>query len=119
MPRNTNRRYVQDTEFAIWAVKKGKPWVFNLPTDKKYLRAEFHTSTVAGKEKVKHPTQKSIKLMKEIINIHTNKNDSILDPFMGSGSTGVAAKETGRRFTGIEIDYDYYKIAVERLGDKK
>ena len=119
MPRNTNRRYVQDTEFAIWAVSPKKPWVFNRPKDKKYLRAEFNSATVAGHERTSHPTQKSLKVMSEIIEIHTNKGDSILDPFMGSGTTGVAAKKLGRHFTGIELDENYIKIASERLGGNR
>ncbi|MBT1395620.1 DNA (cytosine-5-)-methyltransferase, partial [Mycoplasma bovis] len=63
MPRNVDRRYVQDTEFAIWAVKSNSKWVFNKPDSKSYLRANFETSVVSGREKVSHPTQKSLKLM--------------------------------------------------------
>lgn len=53
--------------------------------------------------------------MKEMIEIHTNKEDVILDPFMGSGSTGVAALELNRKFIGIDNDEKYYKIALKRL----
>ncbi|MBR2641244.1 site-specific DNA-methyltransferase [Candidatus Saccharibacteria bacterium] len=115
MPRNINRRYVQDTEFAIWAVKPKKPWVFNLPENAKYLRAEYKTPTVLGKERVGHPTQKSLKLMTDIIKVHTNPGDCVLDPFMGSGTTGVAAINLSRDFIGIEIDESYYKTALNRL----
>lgn len=115
MPRNINRRYVQDTEFAIWAVKPKKKWVFNKPENVPYLRAEFKTATVAGKERTIHPTQKSYKLMMEIIKIHTNKGDKILDPFMGVGTTGVAAIDCGRRFVGIEISSEYFNIATDRF----
>lgn len=118
MPRNINRRYVQDTEYAIWAVKKGEKWVFNKPMDTSYLRAEFHTATVSGNERTKHPTQKSLMLMKDIIKIHTNINESILDPFMGSGTTGVAAINLDRKFIGIEIDKEYYSIAEKRIRDE-
>ncbi|MDK1742879.1 DNA-methyltransferase [Dellaglioa algida] len=115
MPRNINRRYVVDTEYAVWAVKKGKKWVFNKPDDEPYKRAEFRTPTVSGKERTNHPTQKSLKLMKDLINIHTNKDEIVLDPFMGSGTTGVAALELNRDFIGIEIDKDYFEIAKNRL----
>ena len=115
MPRNVDRRYVQDMEFAIWAVKKNAKWVFNKPIDKPYLRAMFSTSLVSGKEKLGHPTQKSFKLMKEIVSIHTNPGDLILDPFMGSGSTGEAALKCNRRFMGIELDNNYYEMAKKRL----
>ena len=119
MPRNVTRRYVQDTEFAVWAVKQSGKWVFNKPDDTPYLRAEIKTSTVSGHERTKHPTQKSRKLMSEIIKIHTNKNDIILDPFMGTGTTGVAALENGRKFIGIEISKEYFEIARERLTNEK
>lgn len=115
MPRNIERRYVQDMEFAIWAVKKGAKWVFNKPYEKPYLRAIYSTSIVHGKEKNGHPTQKSIELMKEIISVHTNKDDIILDPFMGSGSTGEAACELNRKFVGIELEKKYYDITMERI----
>lgn len=115
MPRNINRRYVQDTEFAIWSVKKGAKWIFNKPLNKSYLRSTFTTSVVLGKERTNHPTQKSLKLMKEIIKIHTNENDIILDPFMGSGTTGVASILLNRNFYGIEFESEYFEIAKQRL----
>lgn len=115
MPRNINRRYVQDTEYAVWAVKKGAKWVFNKPENVSYLRPEFKTSTVSGKERTLHPTQKSLKLMEDIIRIHTDENEVILDPFMGSGTTGVAALRNNRLFIGNEIDKDYFKISNSRL----
>lgn len=115
MPRNIERRYVQDMEFAIWGIKKNAKWIFNKPKDVPYLRSLFETPLVSGNEKTEHPTQKSLKLMEEIIKIHTNPNDLILDPFMGSGTTGVAAINTNRRFIGIENTSSYYKIAIDRL----
>ncbi|MBR6810869.1 DNA (cytosine-5-)-methyltransferase [Candidatus Saccharibacteria bacterium] len=118
MPRNIDRRYVQDTEYAIWAVKPKKPWVFNKKADKPYLRAEYRTSTVSGNERTSHPTQKSEKLMSEIIEVHSNKGDLILDPFMGSGTTGVSALSKGRRFIGCELSEEYFDIAKERISNK-
>lgn len=115
MPRNIDRRYVQDMEFAIWGVKKGAKWVFNKPKNKPYLRSIFESSTVSGKEKTIHPTQKSEHVLSEIIKIHTNKNEIILDPFMGSGTTGVAAIKNNRQFIGVELSEEYYKIAKKRV----
>ncbi len=115
MPRNTNRRYVQDMEFAIWGVKKNAKWTFNKPQNKPYLRSVFETSVVSGSERTIHPTQKSLELMKKIIEIHTNKGDVILDPFMGSGTTGVACIQKGRKFVGVEVNVDYFDIAVSRI----
>src|SRR5574344_2011735 len=87
MPRNINRRYVQDMEFAIWAVKKSAKWIFNKSDNIPYCRSLFTTPTVSGTERTEHPTQKSLELMKQIISIHTNEGQTILDPFMGSGTT--------------------------------
>lgn len=115
MPRNINRRYVVDTEYAVWAVKKGKKWVFNKPDNVPYKRAEFRTPTVSGKERTSHPTQKSLELMKDLVSIHTNEKEIILDPFMGSGTTGVASLELNRDFIGVEIDKEYFEIAKNRL----
>lgn len=117
MPRNITRRYVQDMEFAIWGVKKGAKWVFNKPKDVPYLRSTFETSLVSGREKNGHPTQKSLKLMEEIIKIHTNENEIILDPFMGSGTTGEAAMKLNRKFIGIEKDEKYYELAKKRINN--
>ncbi|WP_459085924.1 DNA-methyltransferase [Helicobacter pylori] len=116
MPRNINRRYVQDTEFALWAVKKKAKWVFNKPENEKYLRPLILKSpVVSGLERVKHPTQKSLALMEKIISIHTNPNDIVLDPFMGSGTTGLACKNLERNFIGIESEKEYFQIAKKRL----
>lgn len=118
MPRNIERRYVQDMEFAIWAVKKGAKWTFNKLADQPYMRSLFETSTVSGNEKVGHPTQKSIKLMDRIIKIHTNVDDVIIDPFMGSGTTGLACLDSNRKFIGIELDKDYFNLAIKRLNSR-
>ena len=115
MPRNINRRYVQDMEFAIWGVKKNAKWTFNKPDNKPYLRSVFETSTVSGNERTNHPTQKSLEVFSELIKIHSNENDLIFDPFSGSGTTAVACKVLNRRFVGCEIDKKYFDIAVKRL----
>jgi site-specific DNA-methyltransferase (adenine-specific) len=62
-----------------------------------------------------HPTQKPVILMERIIQDYTKDGDTIFDPFMGSGTTGVAAMQLGRRFIGCEIDPDYFKIAERRI----
>ncbi len=115
MPRNIDRRYVQDTEFAVWAVKKGAKWIFNKSKDESYLRAQFIAPVVAGKERTEHPTQKSLFVMEKLIKIHTNPGEVILDPFMGSGTTGVAALKNNRNFIGIELDNKYFDLSLNRL----
>jgi site-specific DNA-methyltransferase (adenine-specific) len=62
-----------------------------------------------------HPTQKPIELLNRIVLASSKPNDIILDPFMGSGTTGVAAKINGRKFVGIEKDATYYEIAKKRI----
>ena len=62
-----------------------------------------------------HPTQKPISLLQIFIEQSSNENEIILDPFMGSGSTGVAALNTNRKFIGIELDKDYFIIAKDRI----
>tara|TARA_B110000902_G_C14056764_1_gene493877 strand:+ start:26 stop:790 length:765 start_codon:yes stop_codon:yes gene_type:complete len=70
-----------------------------------------------GKEKVKHPTQKPVALMEYLIKTYTNEGETVLDFTMGSGSTGVAAKNTNRNFIGIEQDDKYFNIASERINN--
>jgi site-specific DNA-methyltransferase (adenine-specific) len=62
-----------------------------------------------------HPTQKPVSLMKWCLELTTNEGDLVLDCFAGSGTTGVACVQTGRRFIGVEIDPDYYAIAKRRI----
>ncbi len=62
----------------------------------------------------RHPTQKPVELMEWCIGFLPNAQ-TILDPFMGSGTTGVACVKTGRKFIGIELDHDYFEIACDRI----
>ena len=65
--------------------------------------------------KRQHPTQKPVALMEYLIKTYTNENETVLDFTMGSGTTGVAAKQTNRNFIGIEQDEKYFNIASERI----
>jgi len=62
-----------------------------------------------------HPTQKPVLLMEDLIKTYTNENETVLDFTMGSGTTGVAAKNLNRNFIGIELDETYFNIAKERI----
>ena len=66
-----------------------------------------------------HPTQKPLRLMMWMVEKHTKEGDTVLDPFMGSGTTGVACAKLNRNFIGIEIDEGYFKIAERRIGEWK
>jgi len=62
-----------------------------------------------------HPNEKPVKLMARLITLCSDRSASILDPFMGSGTTGVACMQLGRRFIGVEIEPRYFSIAVKRI----
>lgn len=64
-----------------------------------------------------HQTRKPLILMKDLVSLFSNRNQTILDPFMGSGTTGVAAVRLGRKFIGIEIEPKYFDIACRRIGE--
>ncbi|MFA5165414.1 MAG: DNA methyltransferase [Candidatus Omnitrophota bacterium] len=71
-----------------------------------------------GRKEVRvHPTQKPVRLFKRILQDYTKAGDIILDPFLGSGTTGIACAEMGRKFIGIEIDEGYFDIACKRIRD--
>ena len=78
-----------------------------------YCRKDLSNNAIA-RERV-HPTQKPLDIMKWCIEIASKEGDTIFDPFMGSGTTGVAAVQLGRKFIGCEINPDYYAIAEKRI----
>ena len=112
MPRNRDRLYVTSCEFAIWATK-GKGWTFNRQRDT-YENTIFKYPIVNHKQRI-HPTQKPVELIEDLIKIHTNENDIILDPFIGSGTTAIASLNTNRNYIGFEKDITYYNLANERI----
>ena len=112
-------RLAPSTEL-IWLASKSKKYYFNYELAKdinggKQMRnlwilpATRHITT--------HPTEKPESLLERIILIGSREDDTILDPFMGSGTTGVVAKRLGRNFIGIEIDDSYFEIANTRIGN--
>ena len=110
MPRNRDRRYITDYECAVWLTMPKAKWIFNRQSES-YERPKFIGSIESGL----HPTQKNTLLMEWLIKIHSNENQVILDPFMGSGTTGVACKNLNRKFIGIELDENYFNIAKDRI----
>ena len=66
-----------------------------------------------------HPTQKPIEMLEWLIKTYSNEGMTVLDFTMGSGSTGVACKNTNRNFIGIEMNEEYFKIAEQRINDTK
>ena len=72
-------------------------------------------SPFKGGEAGLHPTQKPVALLEYLIKTYTKENETVLDFTMGSGSTGVAAKNLNRKFIGIELDQNYFEIAKKRI----
>ena len=116
MPRNRDRRFITDYEVAVWAVKKGGRWTFNRLSDT-YERPEIVSKITSKSEKIfgGHPTQKPIEVMEWVINRLSNVGELIFDPFMGSGTTGVACLETNRKFVGVDNDEKSFNMSCERL----
>lgn len=109
----TDGTYLPDIEYCLVFKGAGSP-KYN---DGYELKSKWYVSPINKKDKdlYKHPTIKPLDLVERHILHSTNENDIVLDCFCGSGTTCVAAKETGRRFIGMEIDPEYHKIAVNRL----
>lgn len=80
----------------------------------RYPRSVIKLSTDKQRSKL-HPTQKPLALMEYLIRTYTNEGETVLDNTMGSGTTGVACKNTGRSFIGIESDPEYFRIASDRI----
>ena len=104
-----NHWYMKNAEFIVMLRKGGAKYINNQGT-----KQIIQVNNVRNKQ---HPTEKPIDLMKILIENSTNENDIVLDPFMGSGTTGVACVNTNRNFIGIEMDDNYFKIASERINN--
>lgn len=122
-PPNLSCKYFNfSTELIIWARKhEKKPHKFNYETMKLLNGGQQMTDVwripavgMWEKQEGKHPTQKPLRLLYRIILASTNKGDTILDPFSGSGTTGIAANLLGRKYIGIEQDKQFCKISLLR-----
>ena len=109
-PINSKVNYLTNCrEIALLGIKKSKP-TFNSSYDK----GVYEYPIQGGKDRF-HPTQKNTKLFEELIQKHSNENDLVLDCFLGSGTTAIAALHTNRQFTGCELDAGYCEKALERI----
>jgi len=109
-PINSKVNYLTNCrEIALLGIKKSKP-TFNSSYDK----AVYEYPIQGGKDRF-HPTQKNTELFKDLILKHSNEGDMVLDPFLGSGTTAVAANATGRKFIGCELDQEYFEKAMARI----
>lgn len=96
--------YIRDKRY------NSKEWLYRLPDNWHWTIASEHNSNNKY-----HPTQKSTKCIEYMCLLSTNEGEIIIDPFMGSGTTGVACINTNRKFIGIELDKTYFDIACERI----
>ena len=111
-----NGKYLSDIEFIVYV--RGKGVTFNNQTPFEYKHKFYQSSVVPNKDRL-HTAQKPIDLLKRYILLSSNNGDTILDCFMGSGSTGVACVQTDRNFIGIEINKKYFDIAKNRIEQEK
>ena len=112
VPINSKINYLTNArEVAVSAIKGSKP-TFN----SSYDNGLYSYPICAGKERTIHPTQKPLSLITDLVLKHSNEGDTVLDCFMGSGTTGVACKNTNREFIGMELDEKYFEIACNRIG---
>jgi len=131
-------RYTHRTERWQWYAKNPNTCIFNLdevrdlslnktndkrnhklgknPTDYWHFD-RVNSGTGKVKEKTEHPCQFSEKMVTRIVKANTNENQIVLDPFMGSGTTGVVCKKLNRNFIGIELDDKYFEIAEGRMNE--
>jgi site-specific DNA-methyltransferase (adenine-specific) len=128
-PNLGTRTLTHSTEVLLWATKapKGSKHKYTFNYDD--LRSEnggkqmktvwrFQAPRADEKRLGGHPTQKPLELVARCLRAATNEGDLVLDPFMGSGTTGVAAMRLGRRFIGFEQDKRYVATALKRFQDK-
>ena len=120
------RTFTHSTEVVLWATKAAKGSRHRYTFNYREMRREnggkqmktvwrMNSPRAAEKEHGKHPTQKPVELIERCLRASTREGDVVLDPFAGSGSTGVAALRLGRRFIGIEIAPHFAQMSVKRL----
>ena len=108
---NPNRWYMQDKEYILF-FRKGHAF----PVNDKGIKSVIEVDNIVGNRV--HESQKPVELMRILIAQSSQPGDVVLDPMMGSGTTGVAALLLGRQFIGFEIDEKYLPIAARRTGMK-
>lgn len=121
-PHLACRYFTHTSETVLWAARDGKSkWTFNYKLMKrlnggKQMKSLWSILPPSKAEKAlgKHPTQKPVELLERVVVAASNPGDLVLDPFCGSGTTGLAATRLGRRFVGIELTPEYAELATRR-----
>lgn len=122
-PNLSCRFFTHSTETLLWAKKNKKAkhifhyQVMKAQNHNKQMKCVWNISPPSKVEKQfgKHPTQKPLVLVERCIQAASNEGDMIFDPFMGSGTTGIAALKWGRKFCGCEFEQDFFKLSCERV----
>ena len=107
-------KYLTDTEYILFFREKGVKIGGEYKTKFTYYVTPLNT---ADKKLYRHPTIKPVDILQNLIVNSSSPGDVVLDPFMGSGSTGIACNNTGRNFIGIEVDKGYFDTAKARIGE--
>jgi len=118
VPRARKVDFMVALEAAVWFTKEtksGATFNYQLGQQHNYIKAPIPGHTTKEDGERSHPTQKPVKVLKVWISYLTNKDDLVLDPLCGSGSTLVAAKKLGRRYIGVDISPKYIEAARRRL----
>ena len=127
-PNITQRMFCESTEYIIWATnnskKDAKNWTFNYDTMKELnggvqMRNFFDVPITkqSERQKGKHPSQKPLEVLNNLVLALTNESDIIIDPFIGSGTTGVSAIQNKRNFVGIDRSFEYLEISDRRIAN--
>lgn len=111
--RNIPGRFRNDCEYIVWGTNGRKEVDWKAAKGAKAMQGIYHISGVGTKQK-RHQTEKPVELLKALIQI-CPEGGTVIDCFMGSGSTGVACIEEGRSFIGIELSDHYFEVASERI----
>lgn len=108
-PMNGQYVYLSGVEHAVWFKPRGRK-IFN-------AHCKNTVFTYSNGSRKIHPTQKNVDLFKELIADNSNEGEIVFDPFMGSGTTAIAAIDTGRDYIGFELDEEYYKLSEQRISE--
>ena len=108
----TNNVWLPDIEYCLMFREKNCQLYGGYETKSKFFVSSINKQ---DKDNYGHPTIKPLEMVKNHLTNSSKENDIVFDPFLGSGTTCVAAKELGRKYIGIEINEKYFKIAKDRL----
>lgn len=117
IPLNMDKRFLSSCECFVHFTNKTRTSTFNNNKKALHNHIEMPITSRSEKKHGKHAAQKPVALMEYFIKTLTNEGDTVMDPFMGSGTTGVAAKKLNRNFVGVELEKEYFDLSVTRIDE--